>query len=124
MTKRGQIYKCEKCGNIIEVSNNTNGGLKCCREDMQLLEENSVDAAKEKHVPVIEKIDGGFTVKVGDVDHPMQEDHFIEWIELTTGNEVYRKYLKAGEAPTATFRTDATDAYARAYCNLHGLWKS
>ena len=99
------------------------GTLVCCGLNMELQNENTTDAAQEKHVPVVEKIDGGFRVKVGEVDHPMEEKHFIEWIEILAGEEVERKYLKPGEAPVAEFKTDADDVTAREYCNLHGLWR-
>jgi superoxide reductase len=91
---------------------------------MTLLKANSVDAALEKHVPVIEKIDGGYRVKVGSVAHPMEEKHYIEWIELNADGIVYRQFLKPGDAPQATFLIDANAVTAREYCNLHGLWKA
>lgn len=124
MSKRGEVYKCEKCGSIVEVLHESGGTLICCRDEMKRFEENKVDAATEKHIPVVLKIDGGYKVTVGSVDHPMDDEHYIEWIELVAGNEVYRRYLDPGQTPEATFKTDAADAYARAYCNLHGLWKS
>ena len=123
MTKRDQVFKCAICTNIIEVLHEGAGELVCCNQPMKYLEENTVDAAKEKHVPVIEKIDGGYKVKLGEVAHPMDEKHFIEWIELVINEKVYRKYLVAGDNPEASFQTDANDVEARAYCNLHGLWK-
>ncbi|MCG6912104.1 MAG: desulfoferrodoxin [Deltaproteobacteria bacterium] len=123
MAKRGEVYKCELCGNIVEVFHGGEGELVCCGQAMVLMTENTVDAAKEKHVPVLEKIDGGFKVKVGDVAHPMEEKHYIEWIELLAGPESLVHYLKPGDAPEAVFKTDATDVTPRAYCNLHGLWK-
>lgn len=124
MTKRGQIYRCALCGNIVEVLNPAGGELSCCGQPMELLVENSKDAAVEKHVPVIEKIAGGYKVTVGSVEHPMQEEHYIQWIELVTEAGTLRKYLKPGEKPEATFATDATAVTAREYCNLHGLWKA
>jgi superoxide reductase len=123
-TKRQQTYKCGVCGNIVEVFHESGGQLSCCNQPMGLLEENTVEAATEKHVPVLEKIQGGFTVSVGSVAHPMEEKHFIEWIELIAGDAVYVKFLKPGQPATATFQTEADQATARAYCNLHGLWKS
>jgi superoxide reductase len=90
---------------------------------MQLLVENTVDAAKEKHVPVIEKVEGGVKVKVGDVAHPMEDKHYIEWIEIIAGDKADRQFLNPGEAPEATFKTDADNVTAREFCNLHGLWK-
>ena len=124
MTKQKQIYRCAICGNIIEVVHPSGGTLSCCGQPMELLTENSKDAALEKHVPVIEKINGGYQVSVGSVEHPMAPEHYIEWIELITDTQVMRKYLKPGEKPVAGFMTDATDVAAREYCNVHGLWKS
>jgi superoxide reductase len=124
MSKQLDIFKCEHCGYIVEVLHVGDGELICCGEPMKLYEANTVDAAKEKHVPVIEKIDGGFKVAVGSVAHPMEEKHYIEWIELIADNKVYRKFLKPGDTPTATFMTCKTEASARAYCNIHGLWRA
>ena len=123
MAERLEIYKCEVCNNIIEVLHGGKGELVCCKQPMKLLKENTVDAAKEKHVPVIEKTDKGFKVKVGAVAHPMEEKHYIEWIELLTGGNVYRQFLKPGDAPEAVFETTSTKASAREYCSLHALWK-
>ena len=123
MAQRMEVYKCNACGNIVEVLHGGGGELVCCGEAMVLLAENTVDAAKEKHVPVVEKVPGGFKVKVGDVAHPMEEKHYIEWIELIVGDKIYREYLNPGDAPEATFQVDADQATAREYCNLHGLWK-
>ena len=123
MANRGEVYKCELCGNIVEVLHGGEGELVCCGQAMVLLTENTVDAAKEKHVPVVEKIDGGVKVKVGDVAHPMEEKHYIEWIEVMAGSSCFLKFLSPGDAPEAEFKTDAADVTARAYCNLHGLWK-
>lgn len=123
MTELKQIYKCEVCGNIVEVVHASGGTLVCCGKPMTLKKENTSDGAKEKHVPVIEKIDGGVLVKVGEVDHPMTEEHYIEWIEVHTENKIYRKYLKPGEKPEAIFKLDEEVIAAREYCNLHGLWK-
>lgn len=124
MTKQSEIYKCGMCGNIVEVLHEAGGQLVCCGQPMDVLQENSKDAATEKHVPVITKIEGGYKVTVGEVLHPMQPEHFIEWIELIAGDEIFRKYLKPGDTPEAIFYTPATDVYAREYCNLHGNWKS
>jgi len=124
MTKQLEVYKCELCGNIVEVLHTGAGELVCCGQPMKLFVENTVDAAKEKHVPVIEKIDGGYKVKLGSVPHPMEEKHYIEWIELIAGSKVQRQFLKPGDAPEAAFQTTAKDVSARAYCNLHGLWRS
>ena len=122
MLKRHQVYK-SKCGAIVEVLNGCDGELSCCGEPMVHLAENTVDAAKEKHVPVIEPVEGGYSVKVGSVSHPMEEKHLIQWIELIAGDTVYRQHLKPGEEPQATFLTSAKEVSARAYCNLHGNWK-
>jgi superoxide reductase len=124
MTKQKQVYRCALCGNIVEVMQPAGGTLSCCGQPMELLEENTKDAALEKHVPVVEKVDGGYKVSVGAVEHPMMDEHYIMWIELVTENEIYRKYLKPGDKPVAVFMTDAKEVYAREYCNLHGHWKS
>jgi superoxide reductase len=123
MVEKFEIYKCEACGNIVEVIHGGAGELVCCGEPMKKMVENTVDAAKEKHVPVIEKVEGGVKVKVGDVAHPMEEKHFIEWIEIIAGGKADRQFLNPGEAPEAVFKTDAQNVSAREYCNLHGLWK-
>lgn len=124
MAKKLEIFKCEVCGHIIEVIHEGKGELVCCGEPMKLLTENTVDASKEKHVPVIEKTSDGFKVKVGSVDHPMEEKHFIEWIELVADGSAYRRFLKPGDAPEAFFCINASKVAAREYCNLHGLWKA
>jgi len=124
MTKRFEIYKCEICGNIVEVLHEGVGELVCCGKPMKLMVENTVDASKEKHVPVIEKVEGGIKVKVGSVPHPMEEKHYIEWIEVIANDKVYRKFLKPGEQPEAFFNIQADNIFAREYCNIHGLWKS
>lgn len=124
MTERLEVYKCEVCGNIVEVLHAGPGQLVCCGQPMVCMKENTVDAAKEKHVPVIEKIDGGVKVKVGSVAHPMEEKHYIEWIEIIADGKTYRQFLKPGETPEATFMVTANDITAREYCNLHGLWKA
>ncbi|NLI35309.1 MAG: desulfoferrodoxin [Bacteroidales bacterium] len=124
MTKEKQVYRCSVCGNIVEVLQPAGGTLSCCGQPMELLVENSKDAATEKHVPVIEKIEGGYKVSVGEVKHPMLPEHYIVWIELITENKIFRKYLKPGDEPTACFKTEATEVYAREYCNVHGHWKS
>ncbi|MBV7273617.1 desulfoferrodoxin [Clostridium sp. PL3] len=123
MTKLNQVYKCALCGNIVEVTHASGGQLVCCGQPMTLQEENTVDASQEKHIPVIEKTGNDVLVKVGSVDHPMEEKHYIEWIELQTDKCTYKKYLKPGEKPEAVFKTDEDIVCARAYCNLHGLWK-
>ncbi len=123
MAERLEVYKCEVCGNIVEVLHGGKGELVCCGQPMKLLVEGMVDAAKEKHVPVIEKIEGGVKVKVGEVAHPMEEKHYIEWIEIIADGKSYIQFLKPGEAPEATFKIEADQITAREYCNLHGLWK-
>ena len=123
MAERLQIYKCETCGNIVEVLHGGTGTLVCCGKDMKLLVENTTDAAKEKHVPVIEKTAEGFKVKIGAVPHPMEEKHYIEWIELLVDGLAYRAFLKPGDAPEATFCVKGARVDAREYCNVHGLWK-
>jgi superoxide reductase len=124
MTEKLQIYKCEICGNIVEMLHAGEGELVCCGAPMKLFQENTVDAAKEKHIPVIEKIEGGFRVKVGSVAHPMEDKHYIEWIEaITEDGKVYRQFLHPGEKPEAVFKIDASKITSREYCNLHGLWK-
>ncbi len=124
MTQRLEVYKCGVCGNIVEVLHAGAGQLVCCGQPMTCLKENTVDAAKEKHVPVIEKIAGGVKVKVGSVAHPMEEKHFIEWIEIVADGKSYRQFLKPGQAPEATFMIEAANISAREYCNLHGHWKA
>ena len=126
MTKLKQVYKCEICGNIVEVLHTGVGELVCCNQPMKLIDENTVDAAQEKHVPVIEKNGDKVVIRVGSVDHPMDENHFIEWIEIHVGNKIGRKNLKPGELPVAEFCTVLSDEpiIVRAYCNVHGLWSS
>lgn len=125
MTKVNEIYKCSVCGNMVEVVHAGGGELVCCGQPMKLQNAGTTDGATEKHVPVIEKIEGGYRVKVGSVAHPMLEAHYIEWIELvcTECGKVMRKYLKPGDAPEAVFETKAEKVIAREYCNLHGLWE-
>jgi superoxide reductase len=124
MAKRLEVYKCGVCGNIVEVLHAGKGNLVCCGQPMNLLVENTVDAAKEKHVPVIEKVEGGVKVKVGEVPHPMEEKHWIEWVEIIADGKIYRQYLNPGETPEATFNVTADQITAREYCNIHGLWKA
>ena len=123
MTKRLQIYKCEICGNIVEVLHKGVGELVCCNQPMKLREENTVDAAQEKHVPVVKKTVDGIIVQVGSIPHPMEEKHYIEWIEIITDREIYRHFLKPGDKPETLFKIKAEVISAREYCNLHGLWK-
>lgn len=123
MSERMQVYWCETCGAIVEVIRGGTGRLVCCAKPMKLLKENTVDAALEKHVPVIERADGGYRVTVGSTLHPMLEEHYIEWIELVAGNDILRTYLKPGDKPQVFFRTDAASVFAREHCNLHGHWR-
>jgi superoxide reductase len=124
MAERLEVYKCDLCGNIVEVLHAGKGELVCCGQPMKLMKENTVDAAKEKHVPVIERTATGVKVKVGSIPHPMEEKHYIEWIEVIADGAVYRKWLKPGEKPEAEFPVKAQKIVAREYCNLHGLWSS
>jgi superoxide reductase len=124
MAEKLQVYKCEACGNIIEVLHGGAGELVCCGQPMVLLTENTVDAAKEKHVPVVEKVAGGIKVNVGEVAHPMEDKHFIEWIEVIADGKAYRQFLNPGEAPEATFNIETDQVTVREHCNLHGLWKA
>lgn len=124
MSNRLDVCKCEACGTIIEVLHAGDGGLVCCSKPMKVFTENTVDASKEKHTPVIEKTASGYKVTVGSVVHPMEDKHYIEWIELVAGDTVCRQFLKPGQAPVAEFRgVSATPVVAREFCNLHGLWK-
>jgi len=123
MTERRQFYRCAVCGNIVEVVNAGAGILACCEQPMRLMKENTSDGAKEKHVPVVERIEGGYKVSVGSVEHPMTDAHYIQWIELSHESEIQRKYLTPTDKPEATFMTNAGEVTAREYCNLHGLWK-
>ncbi|WP_448384177.1 desulfoferrodoxin [Desulfosoma sp.] len=123
MAERREVYKCDLCGNIVEVLWGGKGELVCCGQPMKLQKEGVVDAAKEKHVPVVEKTADGYKVKVGSVAHPMEEKHYIQWIELVADGISYFRFLNPGEAPEATFCVTAENVYAREYCNLHGLWK-
>ena len=123
MAERLEIYKCDVCGNIVEVLHGGAGELVCCGQPMKLFKENTTDAAKEKHVPVVEKKGDTVKVKVGSVPHPMEEKHYIEWVEIIADGEAYRQFLSPGGAPEASFKIDAEKVTAREYCNLHGLWK-
>jgi len=124
MAKLLGIYKCEVCGNIVEVLYEGAGELHCCGQPMKLMQENSVDASYEKHIPVGERKDSILTVKVGSAPHPMTEEHYIQWIEVLVGNKAYRRFLKPGHDPQTSFCIDPADGpvVLRAYCNLHGLW--
>ena len=124
MTAKLEIYKCEVCGNIVEMLHAGAGELVCCGQPMKRFVENTVDAATEKHVPVIEKTADGIKVGIGSVPHPMEESHYIEWIELVVDGKAYRQFLNPGDAPEATFQIDGGAISAREYCNLHGLWSA
>ena len=127
MTKLSEIYKCNVCGNIVEVIYTGVGQLVCCGKPMELLQEKTQDEGLEKHVPVIEKTNNGIKVKVGPIPHPMEENHYIEWVQLFVDGQSYRQFLKPGEAPEVEFRiiTNNTEQLtAREFCNVHGLWKS
>jgi superoxide reductase len=126
MTARMEIYKCEVCGNIVEVLHTGDGELVCCGKPMKLMKENTADAAREKHVPVIEKTANGIKVKVGSVPHPMEEKHHIEWIQVIAkdGSRFFRAFLKPGDKPEAEFNIKDEGVIAREYCNIHLLWKS
>ncbi len=124
MAEKLEIYKCDTCGNIVMVMHGGKGELVCCGQPMKLFKENTVDAAKEKHVPVIEKKSDGCIVNVGDVDHPMEDKHYIEWIEIVDGDKSYIQFLKPGDKPRAEFKVNTDNIGVRAYCNLHGLWKA
>jgi len=125
MTKLGEVYKCEICGNIVEMLHAGVGALVCCGEEMKLMNEKTEDSSVEKHVPYIEKTENGVLVKVGqNQDHPMEEKHYIEWIQVIANGTSYRKFLKPGDKPQAEFKIRANNITAREYCNVHGLWKS
>ena len=123
MAKRLDIYRCMACGNIVEVLDGGDGELVCCGEPMKRLAASTADAATEKHVPVIEKVAGGYKVKVGTVAHPMEEKHYIEWIALFADGKVYREFLCPGMSPEAVFNIEADEVSALEFCNVHGLWK-
>lgn len=124
MAKRLEILKCEHCGNIVESYVDGGAPIMCCGEKMVVQEEKTADMTTEKHVPVVEKIEGGYKVTVGSTLHPMTDAHYIQWIQLVAGNQVMTAFLNPGDEPVAVFKTDAEDVYAREYCNLHGNWKS
>jgi len=124
MTKLEQVYRCNICGNIVEVLHTGVGQLVCCGQPMELLTEKTTDIGLEKHVPVIEKIGNKVKVKIGSVPHPMEQKHYIEWIEIIANGKTCRKFLKPGDKPEAEFGITAKKIEAREYCNIHGLWKS
>jgi len=123
VAKKLEIYKCMVCGNIVEVLHGGAGQLVCCGQPMKELIAKIADEGREKHVPVIEKVDGGIKVKVGSVPHPIEEKHYIEWIEILADSKTYRQFLNPGDTPEAIFKTEANEVTAREHCNIHGLWK-
>ena len=124
MAKKFEVYKCELCGNVVQVTTAGGGSLVCCGKPMTLQNENTVEASKEKHIPVVEKNENGIFVKVGSVAHPMEAKHYIEWIQVISGSRTHTKYFNPGDAPEAQFRITAKEYAVRAYCNIHGLWKN
>ncbi|MCB8815853.1 desulfoferrodoxin [Desulfosporosinus shakirovi] len=125
MTNLRELYVCSICGNVIEVVNLGASSLVCCNKPMEKLEAGTKDASLEKHVPVIEEINGGIKVKVGSVAHPMEEKHSIRFIEVLTKDQVLRAELEPGQAPEAYFLVAVDDVVeVREYCNIHGLWKA
>jgi superoxide reductase len=124
MAGKSEIYKCEVCGNIVDVVHAGKGELVCCNQPMKLVKENTVDASQEKHVPVIEQTEEGTIVKVGSIAHPMEEKHYIEWIEITIDGKDYRQFLSPGGSPEAFFPIKGEKLTVREYCNMHGLWKA
>ena len=124
MTELNQIYKCNICGNIVEVTHGGAGELVCCGVPMKLKIEAIEDEGLEKHKPVLEKTDSGVIVRVGEIEHPMESEHYIEWIEVITEHRIYRKFLNPGDEPIAEFLLEAEHLSVRAYCNIHGLWKN
>lgn len=127
MTEKDEIYRCNICGNMVEVKHIGTGKLVCCGNQMELLEEKTDGVGPEKHLPLIEETDKGVKIKVGSIPHPMEENHCIEWIEVIADNKLYTKILKPGEKPEAEFNLkleDINQIMAREYCSIHGLWKS
>lgn len=126
MIKRMQVYECEICGNIVEVLHEGAGELVCCGEPMNLLKEKTADTSTEKHVPFVKGEGNRYIVRVGEnALHPMEEKHYIEWIELAVNGSIYRKFLKPGEKPEAVFEVpEGRAVLAREFCNIHGLWIS
>ena len=123
MPKQNEIYKCDICGNVVEVTNGATAPLFCCGKPMTHQEEQSADSATEKHVPILEAIEGGTRVTVGSTEHPMDDKHSIQWIEIVNGSYIQRKYLSVGDKPYAEFYVPFNDELqARSYCNVHGLW--
>lgn len=126
MTKKLEIYKCEICGNIVEINHTGKGTLVCCGEDMKLLKEQTADTSTEKHVPFISRENDSYIVKIGEnTAHPMTEEHYIEWIELTVDGTIYKRFLNPNDKPEAIFNIpEAKDVSAREMCNIHGVWNA
>lgn len=124
MTERNDVYKCNVCGNIVEVLHAAAGELVCCNKPMELMKERTEDEGQEKHLPVIEATESGTMIKVGSVPHPMENEHHIEWIEIIADGKTNRKFLKPGEQPEAVFKDSTDNAKVREYCNIHGLWRA
>jgi superoxide reductase len=123
MAKKSEIYKCSVCGNIIEILHEGAGTLTCCEKEMIKMEEKTSEEGNEKHKPILEKNDEGVAVKVSSIPHPMEDSHFIEWVEITTNKGTSKKFLKPGEKPEEKFPVGEEVIKVRSYCNLHGLWK-
>ena len=124
MTTKLQVYKCDVCGNIVEVISEGRGQLVCCGQSMTLMKEQVEEKGKEKHLPVVEETKAGIKVKVGSIAHPMEEKHYIEWIQAISNGQTWRKFLSPGDAPEAEFPLKAEKINVREYCTIHGLWKS
>lgn len=124
MAEQNQIYKCTTCNDIIEVLISGKGNFTCCDQAMELLEAKNKDEGQEKHVPMITKTDNGYLVKIGSVPHPMEKEHYIQFIEIIAAEQIYRQNLKPGQVPVAGFCIQAANITAREHCNIHGLWKS
>lgn len=123
MTQINQVYRCNICGNMVEMTHPGAGQLVCCGQPMELLEEKIKDEGLEKHLPVLEKAGDILKIKIGSVVHPMEESHYIEWIEVISGNKVCKKFLKPKDLPEAEFKNIGQEISVRSYCNIHGLWK-
>jgi superoxide reductase len=123
MVQQLQVFKCSVCGNMVEVIRGGGGDMICCGKPMECLTAKTADQGKEKHVPVVEKANGGIKVKIGSIPHPMEEKHYIEWVEVITDGKAYRQFLKPGQAPEAVFNLNAASVTVREHCNLHGLWE-
>jgi superoxide reductase len=123
MIERLQVYKCSVCGNIVEVLTAGGGDLVCCGKPMDNLTAKTIDQGQEKHLPVVEKVEGGVKVKIGSVPHPMEDKHHIEWIEVISDGKAYRQFLKPNQAPEAVFCVASENVRVREHCNIHGLWE-